>query len=60
MQHAKFLVTSNSQYSLTAALLGKGVCLVPKFWFSGEPEFSKAIDGLGEYQLLSQKMHSTD
>jgi hypothetical protein len=53
MQHAKFLVTSNSQYSLTAALLGNGVCLVPKVWFSGEPGFSQAIDGLGEYQLLS-------
>jgi hypothetical protein len=60
MQHAKFLVTSNSQYSLTAALLGNGVCLVPKVWFSGEPEFSQAIDSLGEYQLLSQKLHSTD
>jgi hypothetical protein len=60
MQHAKFLVTSNSQYSLTAALLGKGICLVPKVWFSGEPEFLQAIDGLGEYQLLSQKQHSAD
>jgi hypothetical protein len=60
MQQAKFLVTSNSQYSLTAALLGKGVCLVPKVWFSGEPEFLQAIEGLGEYQLLSQKLHSTD
>jgi hypothetical protein len=54
MQQAKFLVTSNSQYSLTAALLGHGVSVVPKVWFSGEPGFSKAINGLGDYQLLTQ------
>lgn len=36
MRRAKVLITSNSQFSLSAALLNPhGLCLVPRVWFSG-------------------------
>lgn len=53
LKNAKILITSNSQFSLTAALLSSGVTLIPKKWFEGDSSLDLVVDKLGEYQLLS-------
>jgi hypothetical protein len=50
MRLAKWLITSNSQFSLSAALLNRsGLCLMPRTWYAGKtaqlhPELARLSD----------------
>lgn len=54
MRLAEFLITSNSQFSLSAALLNKDVmCIIPRVWFGeSHAELNTEINKMASWSIL--------
>lgn len=53
MRNAAVLVCSNSQFSLTAGLLSKGLVIIPKVWFGqNETELNEEVSRVSDFAVL--------
>lgn len=54
MRNAAVLVCSNSQFSLTAGLLSKGLVIIPKVWYGqNETELNEEVNRVSDFAVLN-------